>query len=81
MHALNLWCLALRLWPPDACPRPQVAVAYAQRAQLDRGARAPTHILLDTVLCDALFKVLPEMWTIVPETRTPKHVLLDAATL
>ena len=43
---------------PGLCPWRQVAVAYAQRAQLDRGAHAPTHILLDTALCDALFKVL-----------------------
>lgn len=43
---------------PGVCLWHQVAVAYAQRAQLDRGAHAPTHILLDTALCDALFKVL-----------------------
>lgn len=37
--------------------RLQVAVAYAQRVQLDKGAKLPTHILLDTAMCDALFKV------------------------
>lgn len=36
-------------------------MAYAQRAQLDRGAHSPTHILLDTTMCDALFKVRTEV--------------------
>lgn len=32
-------------------------ITYAKRHGLEQGASSPAHLLLDTTLCDALFKV------------------------
>mmetsp|Transcript_15257 Transcript_15257/g.46101 ORF Transcript_15257/g.46101 Transcript_15257/m.46101 type:complete len:494 (+) Transcript_15257:1164-2645(+) len=52
----------------------EVAVRYAQAARLEQKASSPSHILLDPILCDALYKGILKKGTPFP-TELPKSQL------
>ena len=68
-----------RVFTADSQEAGIAAVTYAKTSGLEAGASSPAHLLLDTTLCDALFKVWFKMGTLGREERScslMKHLSL-----